>query len=95
MCQAIPRQVLEVTADRALVLLDGEPTWVDRRTIADLSVGEYLVVYAGVALERLPTEDALELLRFYGELETMLSDGDVLPPVVTSTDPRKTDSPTS
>ena len=93
MCQAIPRPVLSVSADRAQVLLDGVPTWVDRRTVPDLSVGEYVIVYAGVALEKLPTDEALELLRFYEELEAMLSDGSVLPDVTTSTDPSTSGAP--
>jgi len=95
MCQAIPRQVLEVTVDRALALVDGEPTWVDRRPIDDLAVGEYVVVYAGVALERVSAEDAVEILRFYEELETMLSDAGDPPTMATSTNPGPTGGPVS
>lgn len=69
MCQAIPRKVLDVTPDRALVLLDGEPTWVDRRGVPDVKVGEYLVVYAGTALERMSEADATELLSLYSDME--------------------------
>ena len=74
MCQAIPRRVLQVADQRAEVLYDGEPTWIAAHGIADLEVGEYVVVYAGQALERLPTDEAEEMLRFYDELERMVQE---------------------
>ena len=74
MCQAIPRRILQVAEGRAEVLYDGRPTWVAADGIPDLRVGEYLVVYAGQALDRLPTAEAEEMLRFYDELERMVQE---------------------
>ncbi len=74
MCQAIPRKVLRVGDRRAEVLYDDEPTWVAVNGIPDLKAGEYLVVYAGQALERLPTDEAEEMLRFYDELDQMFAE---------------------
>ena len=74
MCQAIPRPVLHVSGDRAEVLYDGVPTWVTVRGIPDLAVGEYVVVYAGNALERLAAADAEEMLAFLSGLEQMLAE---------------------
>ena len=74
MCQAIPRRVLQVADQRAEVLYDGAPIWVAAHGISDLQVGEYVVVYAGQALERLPTDEAEEMLRFYDELERMVQE---------------------
>ncbi len=74
MCQAIPRKVLQVTGERAQVLYDGVPTWVAMHGIPDVAIGQYLVVYAGQALERLPAQDAEAMLRFYNELERMVED---------------------
>ncbi|MDP9365330.1 MAG: HypC/HybG/HupF family hydrogenase formation chaperone [Chloroflexota bacterium] len=71
MCQAIPRRVLQVGDGRAEVDDDDGPTWVAVHGIPDLTVGEYLVVYAGQALERLPTDEAEEMLRFFQELDRM------------------------
>jgi hydrogenase expression/formation protein HypC len=75
MCQAIPRPVLEVTAERARVAVDGEEMWVDRRAVPELAVGDYVVVYAGAALEKMPEAEALEMIRFYEEFESMLAEG--------------------
>jgi hydrogenase assembly chaperone HypC/HupF len=66
MCQAIPRPVLEVTTERARVVVDGDEMWVDRRAVPELVVGDYVVVYAGAALE---------MIRFYEEFESMLAEG--------------------
>ena len=81
MCRTVPRLVLRVDGDRAEVDYDGRPTWVDARAVEDLQPGEYVAVYAGAALERLPDELALELLSFEQELERMLAEasGESLP----------------
>src|SRR4051794_8006878 len=75
MCQAIPRPVLEVTTERARVVVDNEEKWVDRRAVPELAVGDYVVVYAGAALEKMPEDEALEMFRFYEEFESMLAEG--------------------
>lgn len=75
MCQAIPRPVLEVTAEMARVVVDGEELWVDRRAIPVLQVGDYVVVYAGAALEIMPEDEALAMIQFYNEFERMLAEG--------------------
>jgi hydrogenase assembly chaperone HypC/HupF len=74
MCQIVPRLVLRVEGQRAEVDYDGRAAWVDCRPIDDLRPGEYVNVYAGVALERLTEELALELLAFQQELERLLAD---------------------
>ena len=74
MCQAIPRRVLRVQDQRAEVEYDGRATWVEARAIPDLQVGEYVVVYAGQALDRMPADEAEAMLAFYGDLEAMLEE---------------------
>lgn len=75
MCQAIPRPVLEVNAERARVVVDGAELWVDRRAVPELEAGDYVVVYAGAALEKMLEDEALEMIRFYEEFENMLAEG--------------------
>jgi hydrogenase expression/formation protein HypC len=74
MCQAIPRRVLVVESDRLQVDYDGEPRWVEAHGLPDLMVGEYVVVYAGQALERMETTEAEEMLAWYADLESMLEE---------------------
>ncbi len=75
MCQAIPRRVLRVDADqRVEVDYDGERRWFEANGLADLAVGEYVVVYAGQVIERMDAADAEALLAFYNGLEDMLAE---------------------
>ena len=74
MCQAIPRRVLRTDGDRVEVDYDGQPTWVSALALPDLQVGEYVVVYAGQALDRMSKEEAEELLAFYDGFEQMLEE---------------------
>jgi hydrogenase expression/formation protein HypC len=74
MCQAIPRKVLRTDRDRVEVDYDGQPTWVSALALPDLRIGEYVVVYAGQALDRMSKEEAEELLSFYDGFEQMLEE---------------------
>ena len=74
MCQAVPRRVLQVDGERVQVDYDGQPTWVHAVALPDLMAGEYVVVYAGQALERMHQAEAEELLAFYASLEDLLAE---------------------
>ena len=74
MCQAIPRRVLRTDGTRVEVDYDGRPTWISALALPGLEVGEYVVVYAGQALERMPVEEAEEMLAFYASLEGLLEE---------------------
>lgn len=75
MCQAIPRKVLQVTdTEQVQILYEGIPRWVVAHGIPDLAVGEYVVVYADQVLERMPTDEAEEMLHFFDNLEMMLEE---------------------
>jgi hydrogenase maturation factor len=61
---------------RAEVDQDGVPTWVEAAALADLHVGDYVVVYAGQALERMDSTEAEEMLAWYASIESMLEEAD-------------------
>lgn len=70
MCVAVPRRVLEVLGDRLLVELDHDAsTWVRAAGLTDVRHGEYVLVYAGHAVDRISQADAEDLLAFYASLE--------------------------
>lgn len=73
-CKAVPRPVLQLGDGRVEVLYDARPRWVAARGIPDLVVGDYVVVYAGEALERMDRDEAEDILRFDDELERMLEE---------------------
>jgi hydrogenase assembly chaperone HypC/HupF len=72
MCQTIPRKVLQVTGEHIEVLYDGVPRWLPVHGLPDLAPGEYVTVYAGAVLERMPVAEAEEILHFYAELEDLM-----------------------
>jgi hydrogenase expression/formation protein HypC len=76
MCQAIPRRVLRVDGSRAEVDYDGVPRWVEAAIVTDLQVGDYVVVYAGQALEKMDNAEAEELLAWYASMESLLDEAE-------------------
>ena len=68
MCLAVPRQILTVEADRVLVEWEGGPLWASTGGLSDLQPGEYVVVHAGLVLERISPDEAEQLLALYAEL---------------------------
>lgn len=79
MCQGIPRLVVESAEDRIRVEVDGELRWMKAsERVAGAAAGEYVVVYAGVAIETVSAEEAREQLAFLRDLEQMFpADEDV------------------
>jgi hydrogenase assembly chaperone HypC/HupF len=78
MCQGIPREVIETAPGRVRVRVDGSEHWMKLPDhLAAVEPGEYVVVYAGVALERLDPSEAREQLAFLRDLEELFpADGD-------------------
>lgn len=79
MCQGIPRLVLESAGDRIRVEVDGKSGWMKAsERVAGAVAGEYVVVYAGVAIEKVSADEAQEQLAFLRDLEEMFpADEDV------------------
>jgi hydrogenase assembly chaperone HypC/HupF len=71
MCVTVPRKVLQIAEGRVEVLYDGVPRWLPLHGLPDLTVGEYVTVYAGAVLDRMPIDDAEDLLRFIAELAAL------------------------
>ena len=76
MCQGVPRTVLEVGAGRLRVEVDGAPRWMkaSEQLAREVQPGSYVIVYAGVAIEQVSREEALEQIKFLADLEAMFPD---------------------
>ena len=69
MCLAVPIKVTELRDDDTGVAdLDGARHEVDLSLIDDPQVGDYVIVHAGFAIERLDREEADERLALFAEL---------------------------
>lgn len=78
MCVTVPREVLRVWGDRAEVLVDGRPREVVRAGLPDLRPGDFVLLHADAAIERLSADEARATLDFLAALEAMLDDPDAL-----------------
>ena len=65
MCQAIPRHVLEVDGSTGRIDRDGVPSEINLAQVPGVAPGDYVIVYAGIALERVSAEDAQVMLAWY------------------------------
>ena len=68
MCLGIPARVVRVEGDRAVLDLRGKETTADTRMV-HVSPGDYVVSYAGLIVQVLPPEEALETLRLLEQAE--------------------------
>lgn len=68
MCVAVPGRVLEIGSDGLMANVDlaGRPRSVNLGLLEDpheVKVGDYVIVHLGFALERIPDQEAREMLR--------------------------------
>lgn len=69
MCIAIPGRVLELRpGGKAMVEVAGRPREVRHHPIPDLAVGDWVLLYLGVAMEKVSEEEAREVLALWKEL---------------------------
>lgn len=75
MCIALPMKVLEVLPERrAVVSFDGVERRISLRLLEDCRVGDYVLIHAGYAIERISQADAAENERILKELKAGLGE---------------------
>lgn len=77
MCLAIPGRIVEIDARDpaarvARVEFDGLTKSVHLVYLPEANVGDYVLVHAGFATQRLPEEEALEALRYAREMSAIV-----------------------
>lgn len=72
MCLAIPLELVEINGMDAVAQLDGIRRRIRVDFIPDPQVGDYVIVHAGFAIERLKKEQALENLAAIREVADAL-----------------------
>ena len=72
MCLAVPLKLIEIDGKNAV----GESMGMQRKLRVDFipepKIGEYVIVHAGFAIERLPEEQALENIAAWEEIRDVL-----------------------
>jgi hydrogenase expression/formation protein HypC len=67
MCLGIPMRVRKIEGDAAWVETDGITKKISAALMADLRLGDYVIVHAGFAIEKLNQSEAKETLRLLRE----------------------------
>ncbi len=68
MCLAIPAHVLSVSGDKAEVDFGQNVLRQVNISLVDVKVGDYVLVHAGYAIQKLDEKDALETLSLWREI---------------------------
>jgi hydrogenase expression/formation protein HypC len=76
MCLAIPAKVTAIRGMMADVEMGGTSTTADLSVLSDVKVGDYVMVHAGLAIQKYDEDDALADLALLQELfQKMKADG--------------------
>jgi len=67
MCLAVPLKVIELDASgtKGKVLMSGAPYEVGFMLLDDVRVGDYVLVHAGMAIQKMSPEEAQETLKVF------------------------------
>ncbi len=76
MCLAVPGRIIEIEDQTAKVDFGGVTREANLMLIEDPSVGEYVLIHAGFAIQRLSAEEAEETLRLFRELAQAIEEED-------------------
>jgi len=68
MCLAIPGKIIEIKKKTAIVDFLGVTREASTEFLDDVKVGEYIIVHAGCALQKLDEEEALKSIELFEEL---------------------------
>lgn len=74
MCVAVPGKVERIDDLAAVVDVGGATVTARIDLVPDVSVGEYVLIHAGFALEKMDEEEAQETLRLLAEADRLYQD---------------------
>lgn len=68
MCLGVPMRVAKIDGDLAICEVDGVQREASLMMVEDVAVGDFVIIHAGFAIQKLDEEDAQETLRIFREL---------------------------
>ncbi|MCD6169363.1 MAG: HypC/HybG/HupF family hydrogenase formation chaperone [Candidatus Latescibacteria bacterium] len=68
MCLAIPMKVIKIKGSEGIVELSGVEREVNLQLVEDVSVGDYILIHAGFAIQKLDREEAEETLSYLRQM---------------------------
>ena len=76
MCLAIPSKIVKIENNVATIDVDGVRREASLLLIEDPKVGDYVIVHAGFAINKINEEHALESLKLMKEAASLIFDDD-------------------
>jgi hydrogenase expression/formation protein HypC len=73
MCLSLPARVLTVEGEMAEVSVGGAVFRAGLQMVEGVKPGDYVLLHAGFAIEKLKEEEALETLRMLDEMDDLVS----------------------
>ena len=74
MCLAVPVRVLQIDGQKALVEIGGLARQINIMLVPDTQVGDYVLLHAGFAIQKLDEKEAEETLRLFAEIAEGVAD---------------------
>ena len=76
MCLAIPSKIVKIEDNVATIDVDGVRREASLLLVEDPKIGDYVVVHAGFAINKINEEHALESLKLLREAASLIFDND-------------------
>jgi hydrogenase expression/formation protein HypC len=77
MCLAIPSKIVEINDGMATIDVDGVQRSASLMLMEDVVVGDFVIVHAGFAIQKLDAAAAAESIRLLREAAAMVDDMDL------------------
>ena len=68
MCLGIPMKVIEIIGESGMVELAGVKREISLQLVEDVKIGDYVIIHAGFAIQKLNEEEAEETLSLLREI---------------------------
>jgi len=70
MCLSVPALVVKIEGQMADVSVDGAIFQAGLQMVSNIHVGDYILLHAGFAIQKISVEEALETLNLLNELKS-------------------------
>ena len=71
MCLAIPMKLIKIEGNKGVVELSGVKKEISLTLLKKVKVGDYLIIHAGFAIEKLNEEEAKKTLAIWEEIGSL------------------------
>lgn len=71
MCLAVPGKVVKINDRTCIVEIMGVSREISIELLKDVNVGDYVLIHAGCAIQKLDEEEAVKTIELFKELEEL------------------------